>query len=83
MICIINCAIEKECRMYSLTGSITLPLLIFSIIYLYSFWKFNSHYNVMEEMLYWTVILENKNFTRENYRHQRTVNLTNTAQTSS
>ena len=29
----------------------------------------------MEKMLYWTVILENKNITRENNTHQRTVNL--------
>ena len=27
----------------------------------------------MEKMLYWTVILENKNITRENNRHQRTL----------
>ena len=58
MICIKKCAIEKECRLHSLTDGITLPLLMFYIIYLYIYNHFGNlaHISVMEKMLYWTVI---------------------------
>jgi len=56
----------------------------FSISYIYNHFGNLAHITVLgKNALLDCIILKNKNITRENYRHWRTANLTNSAKISS